>query len=97
MITSDTTLEIVEEIRELLEIEAAGPQGQPGLDGAAYYAGALRSDSDGGYTYLGRADAGSEESDAVWDISRFASVGGEVVVTHAADVAWADRLTATYT
>jgi hypothetical protein len=38
------------------------------------------------------------ESEAVWTITRIElATDGTTTVTHAADVAWDDRLTATYT
>jgi hypothetical protein len=49
------------------------------------------------YSYCGTAPFGSLESATVWEISRIQVLGsGSTVVTRAANVAWTNRLTATY-
>lgn len=77
--------------------QATGPQGPTGPTGAAYAPGELRSDADSGITYLGRAAVDAGEDEEAWTISRYEVSGDDVLVTHAADVAWDDRLTAVYT
>lgn len=71
-----------------------GDQGPPGLPGPDYD---RRHDYAAPYSYCGKAAAGSFESDPVWTITRIELASdGTTTTTHAADVAWDDRLTATY-
>jgi hypothetical protein len=56
-----------------------------------------RSDWVEPYNYLGTALPGYLETQNVWNITRLeVSDDGDVTVTHAEDVAWTDRTTATY-
>lgn len=49
------------------------------------------------YSYDATAPLGSLNSEAVWTIARIEVAGdGSTTVLHAVDVAWDDRLTATY-
>jgi len=48
------------------------------------------------YSYIGIADAGSSETDSVWKVTRINLIG-TVESAIATNVAWANRLTATYT
>jgi hypothetical protein len=59
----------------------------------------LRHDYVGGSTtsYCGKASLGSDETAAVWTISKIiVSADGTTTVTGATNVAWADRYTVTY-
>ena len=49
------------------------------------------------YSYVGKADAGSVDSDATWTISRIEILDdGGTVVTSATNVNWTNRYTHTY-
>lgn len=56
--------------------------------------GAVRSDQDGNYSYIGTAPKGSLDSSSVWKITRI--LLDDASTTMAVDVAWDDRLTETY-
>jgi hypothetical protein len=71
-----------------------GPQGPAGADRTAQ----VRSDYVSPYSYLGVASVGSIESAEVWRITRIEQHSdGTVTTATAENVAWDDRLTATYT
>lgn len=55
-----------------------------------------RYDRSGTYAYCGTAASGSTESDSVWTISRLDVSTNPITKLSATNVAWADRLTATY-
>jgi hypothetical protein len=73
----------------------AGVPGPPGGDAPA---SERRHDYVAPYSYCGKAVIDSLESESVWTITRIElATNGTTTVTHAVDVAWDDRLTATYT
>lgn len=55
----------------------------------------VRSDVDGGYSYIGVAQAGSGEDAPAWTITRI-SIGDPVTAAVATGVAWDDRTTTDY-
>lgn len=72
-----------------------GEQGPEGPQGADYAPPELRSATADGYTYLGRAELGTDDADETWTIARFSVVDGAVVTEHATG-AWTDRETLSY-
>lgn len=68
-----------------------GPAGPAGANGDGYL---RRYDASGSYSYCGVAVSGSAESDEVWTITRIDRT--TLATAQAADVAWDDRLTASY-
>lgn len=57
-----------------------------------------RHDFESPYDYLGKALTGSSESSNVWTIKRLTiSSNGSSIIQSATNVAWTNRLTATYT
>jgi hypothetical protein len=76
---------------------AQGLPGEPGPPGADAPASERRHDYVAPYSYCGKAEIYSLESTDVWTITRIElATDGTTTVTHAYDVAWDDRLTATY-
>jgi hypothetical protein len=72
--------------------------GEPGPPGADAPASERRHDYLAPYSYCGKAVIDSLESEFVWTITRIElATDGTTTITHAVDVAWDDRLTATYT
>lgn len=57
---------------------------------------ALRSSVSGGYSYVGAAVLNSAESSTVWKVTRV-SLTAPITTAIAYNIAWTNRLTATYT
>jgi hypothetical protein len=91
-ISADTTI-----VRTLAvtEIGNPGPQGPAG--DAVEIALARRHDWQAPYSYCGKATGTPLDSDPVWTITRIElAADGTTTTTQAVNVAWDDRLTATY-
>lgn len=74
-----------------------GLPGEPGPPGADAPASERRHDYVAPYSYCGKADIDSLEAEAVWTITRIElAKDGTTTVAHAIDVAWDDRLIASY-
>lgn len=80
-----------------------GIQGIQGVQGPQGVAGPAtiilrRHDNAGGYDYCGKAASGTADSTAAWTITRIlVASDGTTTRTTATNVAWTNRLTATYT
>jgi hypothetical protein len=57
---------------------------------------ALRSSVSGGYSYIGAAVLNSADSSSVWKVTRV-SLSSPITTGIAYNIAWTNRLTATYT
>lgn len=57
---------------------------------------ALRSSVSGGYSYIGAAALNSADSSSVWKVTRV-SLSAPITTGIAQNIAWTNRLTATYT
>ena len=101
---SDTVLNVVLPAPAPIVVAVAGatpsamevtmlPRGPAGPAGSA----ARRADCVDNVSYCGRAPAGSAENQIVWTITRITVAGdGSVTTATAINVAWTERLTASY-
>jgi hypothetical protein len=91
-ISANTTIERTVAITEV------GNPGPQGLAAASALSPSTRHDYVAPYSYCGKAVSGSLDSADVWTITRInIATNGTTTTAQAINVAWTDRLTATYT
>jgi hypothetical protein len=97
-----TTVAIGADASTVVATGTIGPTGATGPAGPAGPAGASttvirRHEWVTDTSYFGTAPIDAAEADEVWRITKcVVAANGTTTVTHAADVAWTDRLTAIY-